>query len=335
MEILSQVHSKRLEEYGYENRNFVVLTADLTDSCEATHFKGKFRERFYTCGIAEQNMLSLAGGLARDGIIPFIHTFAVFIYRRAYDQIAMSVAYPNVPVKMFGFLPGIMTPGGASHQAIEDIAVMRSLPNMTILEAGDATDVESMFDLVYDIPGPVYVRALRGEIPRLFDKNDPIKLDTPRIISQGNDLLIFSYGICTEEAIRAVSILKKSGLSVCHVHISTLKPFNNPVIEELLNIPKYGVITVENHTVIGGLGTIIAEKMVEYGVAKKLVKLGLQDTFSHGASKRHLMKYHRFDAAAIIEEAEKLSGKKFGISENDLAGVRIEAVHSDAKPEGL
>jgi transketolase len=335
MEILSQVHSKRLEEYGYENRNFVVLTADLTDSCEATHFKGKFRERFYTCGIAEQNMVSVAGGLAREGVIPFIHTFAVFIYRRAYDQIAMSVAYPNVPVKMFGFLPGIMTPGGASHQAIEDIAIMRSLPNMTVLEAGDATEVESMFELVSGIPGPVYVRALRGEIPRLFEKSDPIKLDTPRIISQGSDLLIFSSGICTEEAIRAVTALKEKGLSVCHVHISTLKPFNNPVIKDLLNIPKYGVITVENHTVIGGLGTIIAEKMAEYVVPKKLVKLGLQDMFSHGASKRHLMRYHRFDAAAIIEEAEKLTGESFGITEKDLTGVRIEAVHSDAKPEGL
>jgi transketolase len=335
MEILSQVHSKRLEEYGYENRNFVVLTADLTDSCEATHFKGKFRERFYTCGIAEQNMVSVAGGLAREGIIPFIHTFAVFIYRRAYDQIAMSVAYPNVPVKMFGFLPGIMTPGGASHQAIEDIAVMRALPNMTVLEAGDATEVESIFDLVCSIPGPVYVRALRGEIPRLFDKNEPIKLDTPRILSQGNDILIFSSGICTEETMRAVSILKEKGLSVCHVHISTLKPFNNPVIKDLLNLPKYGIITVENHTVIGGLGTIISEKMAEYGIARKLVKLGLQDTFSHGASKAHLMKYHRFDATAVIEETEKLTGKKFGITEKDLSAVRIEAVHSDAKPEGL
>lgn len=335
MEIFSQVHSKRLAEYGRINSKFVVLTADLTNSCEATHFKEAFPDRLYTCGIAEQNMVSLAGGLAREDIIPLIHTFAVFIYRRAYDQVAMSVAYPNVPVKMFGFLPGIMTPGGATHQAIEDIAVMRALPNMTVLEVGDATEAASTIDLVFDIPGPVYVRALRGEIPRLFPSDRPIKLDEPRILSEGKDITLFSSGICTEEAIRAVSVLEKAGLSVCHTHISTHKPFSNPVIYDLLRTPRLGVITVENHSIIGGLGSIIAEKMADFGISKKLVRLGLKDTFSHGASKQYLMKYHGFDAAAVITAASDLAGIKIEYTDDDLSKVRIESVHSEAKPEAL
>ena len=335
MEILSQVHSKALLAYGKENEKTLLLTADLTDSCEAGAFRDAYPERFISCGIAEQNMLSLAGGLSREGFIPMIHTFAVFIYRRAYDQLAMSVAYPNADVKMFGFLPGVMTPGGATHQAIEDTAVMRSLPNMTVFEAGDATEAEALVKLAAETPGPVYVRALRGELARLFKKEEGVKLDTPKIISQGKDIAFISSGICTEEVMRAAARIREKGLSVMHVHISTLKPFNNPVINDILSAPKYGIVTVENHTVIGGLGTIIEERAAQAGIAKRIIKLGLQDTFSHGASKAHLMKHHGFDAAGVIAAAEKLTGEKLGISEESLAQVRIEAVHSEAKPEAL
>lgn len=335
MEILSQVHSNNLKNYGKDHPEVLVLTADLTNSCEAGYFAATYKDRFVSGGISEQNLLSVAGGLAREGFIPLVHTFAVFIYRRAYDQIAMSVAYPNLPVKMFGFLPGIMTPGGATHQAIEDIAVMRALPNMTVLEVGDATEVESVLPLACKINGPVYIRMLRGEMPRLFPNTEPMMLDTPRILSTGKDIAIFSSGICTEEALRAVAALKANGMSVLHVHISTLKPFNNPVMRELLAIPANGIITMENHTVIGGLGTIIAEKMVELGINKKLIKLGLQDTFAHGASKRYLMKHYGIDAMALIAKAEELTGKKLGINEKDLSEVRIEAVHSLAKPEAM
>ncbi|MCX7679753.1 MAG: transketolase, partial [Spirochaetes bacterium] len=139
MKIESRVHAKNLIQWAQHHPNAVVLSADLTSSTEIDLFREMYPDRFLSMGIAEQNMLSFAGGLAREGFIPLVHTFAVFIYRRAFDQIAMSVAYPNLPVKMFGFLPGITTPGGATHQAIEDLAAMRALPNMTVLETGDAT----------------------------------------------------------------------------------------------------------------------------------------------------------------------------------------------------
>src|SRR5271157_1057208 len=176
MEILSRVHATNLVRWAKDKPEVLVLSADLTSSTEIDLFREAYPDRFLSMGVAEQNMVSFAGGLAREGFFPLIHTFAVFLYRRAYDQIAMSVAYPNLPVRMFGFLPGITTPGGASHQAIEDVAVLRALPKMTILDCGDATDVESVLDVAQAVSGPVYVRMLRGGIPRLFDAREPMKL---------------------------------------------------------------------------------------------------------------------------------------------------------------
>lgn len=335
MEILTRVHARNLVNWAKDRPNIVVMSADLTNSTEIDLFKATYPERFFSMGIAEQNMLSFAGGMAREGFIPLIHTFAVFIYRRAYDQIAMSVAYPNLPIKMFGFLPGVLTPGGATHQAIEDISVMRSLPNMTILECGDATDVESVLDVADSVNGPVYVRILRGEIPRLFDASEPMQLGKPRLISKGRDLVLLSSGVCTEEAIRAARALQSKGVAVTHFHISTLKPFHDDNILQAIAESKYGVITMENHSIIGGLGTIIAEKMAEAAIGKKLTRIGLQDTFVHGASKPYLMKEYGLDAMALISKVEAIVSDKFNIEESELAEAFVAAVHSKAKAEAL
>ena len=332
-EIVTRVHAKNLVRWAADKPEVLVLSADLTSSTEIDLFRSTYPDRFLSMGVAEQNMLSFAAGLAREGFIPFVHTFAVFIYRRAYDQIAMSVAYPNLPVRMIGFLPGITTPGGATHQAIEDIAIMRALPNMTVLECGDATEVESVLELMQEIKGPVYVRMLRGEIPRLF--NSPMKLGTARVLTEGKDLVILSSGIMTEEALRAVQVLRKRGLSVQHMHISTLKPFDDRSVLDAISRSRFGVITMENHTVIGGLGTIIAEKMAESGMSKKLVRIGLKDTFSHGASKQYLLKEHKMDALSLISEVEAMIGRKFNILKDELAGTHVAAVHSKAKAEAL
>jgi len=335
MEILSRVHAKNLVTWVKDRQNVCVLSADLTSSTEIDLFRDIYPDRFFSMGVAEQNMLSFAGGLAREGFVPLVHTFAVFVYRRAYDQIAMSIAYPNLRVRMFGFLPGVTTPGGATHQALEDISVMRSLPNMTILECGDATDVETVLDVTEKIDGPVYVRMLRGEIPRLFPKNEPMQLGKPRKLSEGKDVLILSSGICTEEAMRAVLALKSKGVTVSHIHISTLKPFENDEVLYEIASSKYGVIAIENHTIIGGLGTIIAEKMAEEGIGKKLIRLGIKDTFMHGASKKYLMKEYGIDAMSLICNVEKLVGQKFNISEEELQEAFVAKVHSEARPEAL
>jgi transketolase len=286
-------------------------------------------------GMAEQNMMSFAGGLAREGFFPFVHTFAVFMYRRALDQLSMSIAYPNMPVRMFGFLPGITTPGGATHQATDDIAILRALPNMTIFETGDATDVESVLDLAHGVNGPVYVRMLRGEIPRLFDQTEPMRFDRARVLSEGSDIALLSSGICTEEAMRATRALRARGVSIQHLHVSTLKPFTDPGVLEAAAKARYGVITMENHTIMGGLGTAVAEVMTENAIGKRLVRIGLKDTYAHGASRSYLMREYGLDAIALVQEVERLLDTRLNITEEDLAAVRLEAVHSSAKAEAL
>ena len=335
MEIVSKPHTYNLVNWAKNRPEVLVLSADLTSSVEIDRFEFEYPERFISAGIAEQNMLSVAAGLAREGFVPFIHTFAVFIYRRAFDQLAMSIAYSNLPVKMFGFLPGITTPGGATHQATDDIAVVRALPNMTIFEAGDATEIESMLDPVMETNGPVYIRMLRGDVTRLFDKNEPFKKGVNRVLSRGSDFTVVSSGLCTEEAIKAVKALKTKGLSVTHFHVSTLKPFNSKDILDSIASSKYGVITMENHTVLGGLGSIVADAMAGAGSGKKLYKLGLQDKFGHGASKGYLMREYGFDALALVLKAEGITGTRFGITENDLKTVKIEIMHADIKAEDL
>jgi transketolase len=335
LEILSRVHAKNLVKWAVDKPEVLVLSADLTSSTEIDLFRDTYPDRFLSMGIAEQNMLSFAAGLAREGFIPFVHTFAVFIYRRAYDQIAMSVSYPNLSVRMIGFLPGITTPGGATHQAIEDIAIMRALPNMTVIECGDATEVESVLDVIEGINGPVYVRMLRGEIPRLFDKKDPMQLGKARVLSVGSDVAILTSGIMTEEAMRGVQALRKRGLSIQHMHISTLKPFDDMSVLDAIAKSRHGVITMENHTIIGGLGTIIAEKMAEAGMGKKLVRIGLRDAYAHGASQQYLLKKYGMDAFALIKEVESMVGKTFSISEDELAKTHVADVHSKAKAEAL
>jgi transketolase len=335
MQIESRPHARNLIEWARDKPEVVVFSADLTGSCEVDDFRDRYPERFFSLGMAEQNMMGFAAGMAREGYTPFIHTFAVFIYRRPYDQVAMSIAYPNLPVRLLGFLPGITTPGGVTHQAIEDIAVMRALPNMTILECGDATEVESMLDVAHGVEGPVYVRVLRGQVPRLFPRNEPMRLGLARQLREGDDVTVLSSGICTEEAMRATAALATRGVSIRHVHISTLKPFNGAEALDVISTARHGVITMENHSVIGGLGSAVAEVMAEAGTGKRLVRLGLQDTFAHGASRPYLMQKYGLDAMALVRAVERLIDRHVGLGEEDLADVRLEAVHSDAKVEAL
>ena len=337
MELCSRVHAHNLVKWAKDKPEVIVFSGDLTGSVEIAEFKAAYPERFFSLGMAEQNMLSWAGGMAREGFTPFLHTFAVFLYRRPYDQLAMSVAYPNLPVRLFGFLPGITTPGGVTHQAIEDISVLRGLPNMTIFEVGDATDVESVLDVAQAVEGPVYVRMMRGEILRLFPKDEPLAFNKARVLSEGSDITLLSTGICTEEAMRATQVMKNRGLSIQHLHVSTLKPFTDFQVLEAVRKPNYGVITMENHTVIGGLGTAVAEVMAENAAQKPLRRIGLKDQFAHGSSQPYLMKKYELDATALVSEVETLLGKNLGISEDDLATVRLDTQASigEAQLEAL
>ena len=335
IETIVRPHRENLIRWAASRPEVLVLSADLTSSCEADGFRDCYPERFFSLGMAEQNMMGFAAGLAREGFFPFVHTFAVFISRRPFDQVAMSIAYPNLPVRLIGFLPGITTAGGVTHQAIDDIALMRILPNMTVLECGDATDVESVLDVAQRVEGPVYVRMLRGEVPRLFDANKPMRLNRSRALGTGSDLLVLSSGICTEEAMRATQALRARGVSVAHRHVSTLKPFDDPEVLQAIADAQHGVIAMENHSIIGGLGSAVAELMAGHGLGKRLIRIGLRDTYAHGASRQYLMREYGLDALALVQAAEELIGEPLGLSEEALAAVRLETMQRGDKTEDL
>lgn len=324
MKIETNTHSKNMIRWATEHPEAVVLSADLGTSCEIKEFAQTFPERYFSMGIAEQNMVSWAAGLCREGFRPYLHTFGVFLYRRVLDQLEMSVAYPNLPVTFVGFLPGIMTPGGVSHQAINDVAVLRNIPNMTIFDMGDATEIESVLDLAHAVDGPVFIRMLRKDVPRLFPANEPMQFNRARVLSEGTDIALFSSSICTEEAMRATAVLKEKGLSIEHLHVSTLKPFSDPAVEAAIAKVKYGCISIENHVTIGGLGSAVADVMAEKGLGKPLLKVGIADTYCHGASKMYLLKKYGLDAMTLIAAVEKLTEQTYNIKESDLEEIRFE-----------
>jgi transketolase len=335
VQTLTRVHARNLVQWAQDRPEVLVLSGDLTTSCEVDAFRDAYPERFFSLGMAEQNMMSFAGGLAREGFTPFIHTFAVFMYRRALDQISMSIAYPNLRVRMFGFLPGITTPGGVTHQAIDDVGILRILPNMTILETGDATDVESVLDVAQAVDGPVYVRMIRGEIPRLFPAGEPMRFNHARTLGAGSDVTLLSTGICTEEAMRATALLRRRGLSIHHLHVSTLKPFTDPVVLDGLARAKRAVVTLENHTTVGGLGTAVAEVMAGHAVGAPLLRVGIPDTYSHGASQRYLMREVGIDALSLVQRLEAFLAEEFDVGEEDLAAVRLAEFYGEGQQEAL
>lgn len=325
MEMVIRPHAENFVRFAEDKPELLVLSADLTASCEAQPFREAYPERFFSMGMAEQNMMGFAAGLAREGFVPYIHTFAVFICRRPFDQVAMSIGYPNLKVRMLGFLPGIITPGGVTHQATDDVALMRVIPNMTVVDLADATDVLTFLDAIHEVNGPVYVRMLRGEVPRIFAENDPFEVGKIRRLSEGTDLTVLSTGICTEEALRGAQALKDAGLSVCHLHLTTLKPFDAETVVDAASRSKLGVVTLENHSIIGGLGSATAEALADAGVGARLIRLGLQDRFAHGASKKYLMRHFGLDARALVDAAESLAGDKFHIGDEALAAeIRAE-----------
>lgn len=319
MNLVSRPHARALVRFAASHPELLVLSADLTASCEADDFREAFPDRFVTLGMAEQNLIGVAAGLAREGFVPYVHTFAVFLSRRVYDQVAMSVAYPNLRVRLVGFLPGLTTPGGVTHQATDDVALMRALPNVTVVDLGDATEVESALQALHDVDGPVYVRMLRGQVARLFPRGEPLRLGCSRGLAAGTDLAVLSSGVGTEQALRAVRALQRRGVSVAHRHVSTVKPFGDAELFGALAGARRGVITLENHSVIGGLGSAAAEWMAGQGLGVKLVRLGLQDVFAQGASLPYLLAKHGLDARAVVQAAERQLGQRLDVPNVELA----------------
>jgi len=323
MEILTQVHATNLVRWAKDKPEVLVLSGDLTAPTEAHLFRDAYPERFFSMGLTEQNMMSFAAGLAREGFVPLVHTFGVFMYRRALDQIAISIAYPSLRVRMFGFLPGVTTPGGVTHQAIDDVAVLRGLPNLTILECVDATEIESVLDAIHPLPGPVYIRMMRGESVRLFPADAPLRVGQARVLGPEGDITLLTGGVCTEEALKARTILEARGVSLRHLHVSTLKPFDDPCVLEAVLAARRGVITMENHTIVGGLGSATAELIATHGAARSLCRLGIRDQFLHGASKPYLMREYGLDARALIQQVETMLHTDLAVRDDELSAIAL------------
>jgi transketolase len=317
--------------YGLGNDKVLCVTNDLTASCEADEFREKIPERYFSLGMAEQNLIGALGGMAREGFVPFYPTFSVFATRRPYEQVALAVAYPALPVRLVGFLPGLTTPGGVTHQSTDDIALMSQLPNMTVLEVGDATEARTVLDVMDGINGPVFVRMLRGVVPRLFDT--PMQFNRARELSQGDDVLLISSGVHTQITSEVVDTLRDNGVSAGHLHVSTLKPFTDPLVAERLATAT-NVVTVEDHMVRGGLGTAVAEVMAESGSRARLRRVGVRDTFTHGGTRDYLFGYYGLDRFGVIARVEELLGRSITVQ---VAGDREQHVqqHNEAVAEGL
>nr|MBP3681147.1 transketolase family protein [Clostridia bacterium] len=295
-----QSYGEMLEQLGEENRNIVVLDADLSTATKTEIFAKKFEDRFFDMGIAEQDMIGTAAGFATCGKIPFASTFAVFAAGRAYDQIRNSVCYPNLNVKICATHAGITVgEDGATHQMLEDIAMMRTLPNLKVFSPSDDIETKFIIKEISKLNGPCYVRLSRLATPVIYDENEKFEIGKAKQIGKGQDATIFATGVCVSESLKAKEELEKQGIYVRVVDIHTIKPIDKDTIIKCAKETKK-LITVEDHNIIGGLGSAICEVLAEEFPAK-VTRLGINDTFGKSGNAVELMKYFGIDSEAIIK----------------------------------
>ncbi len=272
---------KALVEYAAERPEIVGLTADLAKYTDLHLFQKAYPERFFQMGMAEQLLMAAAGGMAKEGLVPFATTYAVFATRRAYDFIHQVIAEENLNVKICCALPGLTTGYGPSHQATEDLAMMRAIPGMTIVDPCDALDLEQAVPQIAAHQGPVYMRLARGNVPLVLDEYDyRFELGRAKEIRDGNDVLIISSGFMTMRALEVAKALEAENVSVAVLHCPTIKPFDEATVIEQVKKKNRLVVVAENHSVIGGLGEIVASTLMRHRVQPAGFQMaGLPDAF--------------------------------------------------------
>ena len=299
-----QSYGEALAELGEKNQNIVVLDADLSESTKTCIFAKKFPNRFYEMGISEQDMLGTAAGLASSGLIAYASSFAVFATGRAYDQIRNSICYPKLNVKICASHAGVTVgEDGATHQMIEDINLMRGLPNMLVMSTSDDTQTRWAVEEISKIDGPVYLRVGRYATPVIYDENQKFEFGKGIQIGEGTDATVIATGLCVSEALKAKEELEKEGINIRVVDIHTIKPIDKELIVKCAKETKR-IITIEEHNIIGGLGTAVCEVLSEeYPI--KVTRLGINDRFGISAPAKELVPYFKLDANSIIEEIKK------------------------------
>lgn len=301
-------YGETLVELGGEHENIVVLDADLSKSTKTILFAKKYPERFFEMGIAEANMISAAAGLASCGKIPFASTFAVFATGRVYDQIRMDVAYSEANVKIFATHGGISVgKDGASHQMIEDLTLMRVLPNMTVLAPSDATQTRRLVELMAITDGPMYARIGRANAPILYTKEDlkDIEIGKGFTIRDGSDISIIACGTMVDQAVDAWEQLSKEGISARVIDMHTIKPLDEKLVLKCARQTK-AVITIEEHSVIGGLGGAVSEVIAENRLAVPFKRMGVQDMFCESGEPEELFEKYGLSTPHIMKTVKKL-----------------------------
>jgi len=301
-------YGEALIELGEKFDNLVVLDADLSKSTKTIMFAKKFPERFFEMGIAEANMMTAAAGLSSCNKIPFVSTFAVFATGRVYDQIRMDIAYSNANVKIFATHGGISVgKDGVSHQMIEDLALMRVLPNMTVLAPSDATQTKKIVHLMAEKKGPMYARVGRADAPLIYQISEveDMRIGTGLTIKDGDDLSFVCCGTMVEPALEARETLKKGGISARVVDMHTLKPLDEKLIRKCARETN-AIITAEEHSIIGGLGAAVSETLTDNNICTKLKRMGIKDMFCESGSPPDLLEKYELNNNYMVKFAKKI-----------------------------
>ena len=302
-------YGQALAELGALNDKVVVLDADLSKSTKTNDFKKVFPERFFNMGIAEQNLLGTAAGFAAEGKIPFASSFAVFAVGRAYDHIRNSNAYPKLNVKIAATHAGLTVgEDGGSHQMLEDIALMRALPNMTVIVPADGVETKQVIMAAAAYDGPVYIRLGRPKVPVLFDESYQFEIGKGVVLKDGADVTLVATGIMVSKAMEAAEALAADGISAAGVNISTIKPLDQQLIIEMAQ--KTGaMVTCEEHNIYGGLGSAVAEVLVEH-CPVPMARVGVEDSFGESGLPDQLLEKYGLTAANIADKAKAVIGRK-------------------------
>jgi transketolase len=302
-------YGEALAELGAINNQVVVLDADLSKSTKTNDFKKVYPERFFNLGIAEQNLLGTAAGFAAAGKIPFASSFAVFAVGRAYDQIRNSIAYPNLNVKIAATHAGLTVgEDGGSHQMLEDIALMRAVPNMTVIVPADGVETKQVVMAAAEHQGPVYIRLGRPKVPVLLGDDYKFEIGKGVVLKEGKDVTLIGTGIMVSKAMEAAELLAADGISAAVVNISTIKPLDTALITEMAQ--KTGaVVTAEEHNIYGGLGSAVAEVLVET-CPVPMARVGVEDKFGESGLPDELLEKYGLTAANIAAKAKAVVAKK-------------------------
>ncbi|GAA0070531.1 transketolase family protein [Clostridium sardiniense] len=300
-----EAYGKALKDLASMNKKVVVLDADLSKSTKTADFKAVAPERFFNMGIAEANMMGVAAGMSTCGKIPYVSTFAMFAAGRAFEQIRNSICYPRLNVKVCATHAGLTVgEDGASHQAIEDLSLMRSIPNMTVINPADAVETDAVIKAIAEIDGPCYVRLGRAAVNVINDK-DTYKFELGKGVTlrEGNDLTIVATGIMVDAALEAAEMLAKDGISARVINIHTIKPIDRELLVKAAK-ETGALVTAEEHSVIGGLGSAVSEVLTEeYPVP--VLKVGVQDKFGESGKPNELLEAYGLTAKNIAEKAKK------------------------------